>query len=111
MKELLAMIGAAVVAVFGMGLTANAADGYIESDGTQAVNTGYYINSRTKIEIDFQMTEITSQARLFGQDGSGCGNYAVVYIGDPALNFKFGYGNSFTGVYIAPNNLQRNTII
>ena len=111
MKELLAMIGAAVVAVFGMGLTAIAADGYIESDGTQAVNTGYYINSRTKIEIDFQMTEITSQARLFGQTDTDYGNYTVVYFGDSASNFKFGYGNTFNGVYIAPNNLQRNTII
>ena len=52
---------------------------YIESDGTQAINTGYYINAKTKIEIDFQMTENTSQGRLWGQNGTGCGNMAVVY--------------------------------
>ena len=85
-------------------------DAYIESNGSQAINTGYYINAKTKIEIDFQMTEIVSQARIFGQ--SGAGNLAVVYFGDSANNFKFGYGNtSFSGVYLAPNNLQRNTII
>ena len=52
---------------------------YIESDGTQAINTGYYINAKTKIEIDFQMTENTSQGRLGGQNGTGCGNMAVAY--------------------------------
>ena len=84
---------------------------YIESDGTQAINTGYYINAKTKIEIDFQMTEITSQGRLWGQNGTGCGNNAVVYFGDSASNFKFGYGNTFNGVYLAANNLVRNTIV
>ena len=41
-------------------------EAYIQSDGTQSINTGYYINAKTKIEIDFQMTEITSQGRLWG---------------------------------------------
>ena len=88
-----------------------AEDAYIQSDGTQAMNTGYYINAKTKIEIDFQMTEITSQGRLWGQNGTGCGNNAVVYFGDSASNFKFGYGNTFNGVYLAANNLARNTIV
>ncbi len=84
---------------------------YIESDGTQAINSGYYINADTKIEIDCQLTEVVSQARLFGQDGSGCGNTAVLYFGDTANNFKFGYGNTFNGVFLAANNLLRNTIV
>ena len=92
--------------------TAHAEDAYIESDGTQAINTGYYINAKTKIAIDFQMTEITSQGRLWGQNGTGCGNMAVVYFGDDANNFKIGYGNaSFSGAFLAANNLVRNTII
>ena len=90
---------------------ARAADAYIESDGTQAINTGYYINAKTKLEIDFEVTEVVSQARLFGQTGTGCGNCAVVYFGDAANNFKFGYGNSFNGVFLAANNTRRNTII
>ena len=85
---------------------------YIESDGSQSINTGYYINAKTKIEIDFQMTEITSQGRLWGQNGTDCGNMAVVYFGDTANNFKIGYGNaSFSGAFLAANNLVRNTII
>lgn len=88
-----------------------ATSAYIESDGTQAINSGYYINADTKIEIDCQLTEVVSQARLFGQDGSGCGNTAVLYFGDTANNFKFGYGNTFNGVFLAANNLLRNTIV
>ena len=89
-----------------------AEDAYIQSDGTQSINTGYYINAKTKIEIDFQMTEITSQGRLWGQNGTGCGNMAVVYFGDTANNFKIGYGNAtFSGAFLAANNLERNTII
>ena len=89
-----------------------AEDAYIESDGTQSINTGYYINAKTKIEIDFQMTEITSQGRLWGQNGTDCGNMAVVYFGDDANNFKIGYGNaSFSGAFLAANNLVRNTIV
>ena len=89
-----------------------AEDSYVQSDGTQSINTGYYINAKTKIEIDFQMTEITSQGRLWGQNGTGCGNMAVVYFGDTANNFKIGYGNAnFSGAFLAANNLERNTII
>ena len=100
------------MALLGAGMLL-AEDGYIESTTAdkQVINTGYYINSKTKIEIDFQMTSIVSQGRLFGQNANGCGNYAVVYFGDSASNFKFGYGNSFNGVFLAANNLGRNTII
>ncbi|MBR3221630.1 MAG: hypothetical protein IKF72_05290 [Kiritimatiellae bacterium] len=41
-------------------------DGYIESDGTCFVNTGYFIGPNTQIELDFQLTEIVSQCRLIG---------------------------------------------
>ena len=102
-------VAAMVVALAAPALFAEGA--YIQSDGTQAINTGYFINAKTKIEIDFQMTEITSQGRLWGQNGTGCGNNAVVYFGDSASNFKIGYGNTFNGVYLAANNLQRNTIV
>ena len=114
MKRISIMTFAAVAMVAAV-TTAYAEDAYIESTTAdkQAINSGYYINARTKIEIDFQMTSIVSQGRLFGQDGDGCGNYAVVYFGwgNNANDFKFGYGNSFNGAFIAANNLRRNTII
>ena len=114
MKRISIMTCAAAAMVAAV-TTAYAEDAYIESTTAdkQAINSGYYINARTKIEIDFQMTSIVSQGRLFGQDGDGCGNYAVVYFGwgNNANDFKFGYGNSFSGGFIAANNLRRNTII
>ena len=109
--DLKAMCGVAATVIALAAPAVFAEDAYIQSDGTQSINTGYYINAKTKIEIDFQMTEITSQGRLWGQNGTGCGNNAVVYFGDSASNFKIGYGNTFNGVYLAANNLQRNTIV
>ena len=111
-NSLLRKIRGVAAMVFALAAPEVFAEGaYIQSDGTQAINTGYFINAKTKIEIDFQMTEITSQGRLWGQNGTGCGNNAVVYFGDSASNFKIGYGNTFNGVYLAANNLQRNTIV
>ena len=50
-----------------MVLSAAAAVPYIESDGTQAINTGYFVNPSTKIEIDFAMRDlVTAQQRMFG---------------------------------------------
>lgn len=107
-KHPLKSLIAAGVAI--LSAVALAEDPYIESDGTQTINTGYHVNARTKIVVDFQQTEKVNQMRLFGQNGRG--NYAQVYSGDGNTNLKFGYGNaSFSGAVIAPNNLNRNTII
>ena len=111
MDRKIIMVGVAALSL-ATASDAFAEDAYIESDGTQSINTGYYINAKTKIEIDFQMTEITSQGRLWGQNGTGCGNMAAVYFGDDANNFKIGYGNaSFSAAFLAANNLARNTIV
>ena len=105
MKTLFVAVLSGALALSGL-----AEDPYIASDGTQAINTGYYVNAKTKIVIDFQLTEAGSQVRPFGQNGGG--NFAQLYLGDTANNFKFGYGNDpFVGVYLAPNSLRRNTIV
>ena len=43
---------------------------YIESTGTQYINTEYYPNKDTGIYADFQFTALTVQQRLFGADSS-----------------------------------------
>ena len=99
-------------------------DPYIQSVNNNLIVTDYFINGKTKIEIDFQMSVLgtapTYQMRLFGQsnhtDSSGavdsnCGNCAVIYFGDTARNFKVGYGNAFNGVYLAPCDQVRHTIV
>jgi hypothetical protein len=40
--------------------SAFAEDAYIQSYGAQSVNTGYHASGKTKISVDFQMTEIKS---------------------------------------------------
>ena len=37
-----------------------AEDAYIQSNGANTINTGYYASGKTKIAVDFQMTEIKS---------------------------------------------------
>ena len=40
--------------------SAFAEDAYIQSNGANTINTGYYASGKTKIAVDFQMTEIKS---------------------------------------------------
>jgi DNA-binding LacI/PurR family transcriptional regulator len=63
--ERLAAMGIVGMAVF----TAFAEDAYVESDGTQAVNTGYFANPGTKVVIDYTLLDVTTvQQRLFGSN-------------------------------------------
>ena len=39
---------------------------YIESTGTQFINSGYYASGKSRIYADFQYTEATIQGRVFG---------------------------------------------
>ena len=54
--ERLAAMGIVGMAVF----TAFAEDAYVESDGTQAVNTGYFANPGTKVVIDYTLLDVTT---------------------------------------------------
>ena len=51
MKVLLLAAGVAF-AISGIAL---AEDAYIQASGAQTINTGYFVNSNTKIAVDFQM--------------------------------------------------------
>ena len=43
-----------------------AGNAYLESDGTQAIDTGYTVKPTTKIEVDYQYTNVVAQSRVFG---------------------------------------------
>ena len=46
-----------------------AADPYVESNGNQAVNTGFFATPKTKIVVDFAFTDTSpTQQRVFGAD-------------------------------------------
>jgi len=49
----------AMIVALGAGAL-QAEDAFIQSDGSNWINTGYYASGKTKISVDFQMTEIKS---------------------------------------------------
>ena len=100
MKRLFAC-AAAVCIAGGMVLSAAAADAYIESSGAQAIDTGYYPNPNTKIEVDFQYTKLVHQSRVISTETTDT-NYLTVSLynsgqvddaGNLSWAFKDGTGN------------------
>jgi len=72
-------------------------DAYIQSDGTQAINLGYFTTPNTRYEIDFQLTDRVGQYRPFGQANTDIQNLnAELYIQD-SLNVAFGVGDTWKG--------------
>ena len=64
--------------------SASAEDAWIEnSKGNQYFNTGHFIGPHTRIEMDFQLLEVTGQIRPFGVAGGGNVNhpYCELYLG------------------------------
>lgn len=49
------------------------ADTYLQSDGTQAIDTGYYANESTKVIIDFEPTQTNDTRYVFGAADPGSG--------------------------------------
>ena len=102
------------------GTTDGATDSYLESDGTQGINTGYLVKgSRSRIECDFAFTDCTTnstgtanyQQRPFGQD-YGPDFKSALYINGSG-QFVFGFGNTFInnhGPFI-PADTKRHTAI
>ena len=52
---------------------------YIQSTGTQYINTGYTINQRTGVIADYQFTDLTLQQRLFGVQGIASDSTSLSY--------------------------------
>ena len=62
---------ALISAVASLSLGAFAEDAYIQSDGANTINTGYYASGKTKIAVDFQLTKIAANYdTLFGHYGN-----------------------------------------
>ena len=96
------MMRVAAMAIAGMMvLSAAGADAYIESSGAQAIDTGYYPNPNTKIEVDFQYTKLVHQSRVISTETTDT-NYLTVSLynsgqvddaGNLSWAFKDGTGN------------------
>ena len=72
-------------------------DAYVEAFGAQAVNTGYFLNSASHIEIDFQITDVKKETTVFGADG-GDGTSCRLWMNSNAPGLEpnlGGWGGSF----------------
>ena len=108
----LLIIGAAVLAIAPMAV--NAADPYIESDGTSGISTGYRMKGTSRLEVDFELTEQTEQARIFGDDaGSETSLKTILYVSGGATHFAMTLGNgaSATTKYKAGTDTERHTAV
>ncbi|MBP5545079.1 MAG: hypothetical protein ILM98_13465 [Kiritimatiellae bacterium] len=74
----LCAVGVMSLALFGEAQTASAdtyivapmADTYLQSDGTQAIDTGWFPSDRTKVVIDYEAVWSDANAYVFGADGT-----------------------------------------
>ena len=70
-----------------------ASDAYIESDGTQLLDTGYHVNANSRLECDYQLVYAGKsgdyQQRLFGNDAFD-NNYALYISGNGDPYFAIG---------------------
>ena len=71
---------------------------YIESDGSQYIDTGFKANQDTRIVFDADVLEVTSTATgLFGcRDKIGSNGFYIFEITSSSGNYNDGYGNSYT---------------
>lgn len=68
-----------------------ASDAYVESDGTQVLNTGYKAKKSSRIEVDFMPLDAQSKC-YFGVYGSGADSYTY-WCAPPYVRFMMMNGN------------------
>ncbi len=81
---------------------------YIESTGTQYIDTGFQPNNNTRVVMDFEITEeLSGTYCLFGaRVGPNTQNYSMLYINS---NFRSDYNNSYEQTW-ALSSIGRRTI-
>ena len=93
---------------------ANAAeDPYIESLGTSAINTGYRMTAKSRVEVDFALTEQTENARIYGSDTQEPTLQSVLYVSGGATHFVMLSKHEAGGTsrYKAGTDLKRHMAI
>ena len=87
---------------------ANAEDAYVASTGTQAINTGYRVNSKTKMEIDFKIDALNKSTEIFGASGSSGTTCCLWINGNGNLEPNFG---AWCGGIEGPAKAERRTVV
>ncbi len=95
---------------------ANMSDTYLESDGSQAIDTGWCASAKTKVVVDFECANTNDTRYVFGSAGGTLPFSAGLYFQDGA-NIAFAMGDAAnTSVYKnfgskAPPTFSRYTAI
>ena len=66
-----AVCALSIMVVFGAIRSLAADDAYILSDGGTMLNTGYFVNDKTKLEIDFELASTDKSRYIMGTTASG----------------------------------------
>ena len=87
-----------------------AQDAYIESDGTAFVNTGVMPAPDLRIEVDYALTEIVNDTKLFGAY-TDSGQNAEYYV-NTSGGYSFHVGVGWKGgTYLAMPDLNRHKVV
>ena len=97
-------------------IAAAAADAYIQSSGATVLNTGYFVNEKTKLELDFELTATTKSTYVLGAAAGGNSGTPCIFWVNSSGNMEprlGGWGGSLGGsatttrrtvVFDLPNN-------
>ena len=85
-----------------------AEDAYVASTGAQAINTGYRVNSKTKMEIDFKLDALNKGTEVFGASGSA-GTTCCLWINNNG-NLEPNFGGWCGGIE-GPAKAERRTVV
>lgn len=79
---------------------------YIQSNGTQYIDTGFKPNNNTRVVVDGQIVSTPSEnTALFGaRTAANSKNYAMLFI---PSNFRSDYNNVYTQTWAVPATIRR----
>lgn len=83
---------------------------YLESDGSQIVNTGYLMKPNARIEVEYALQANTTQVRIFGQDSESPNLYASMYVSNGKC-WTFNIGDGFTATVGGSIDYYRHTAV
>ena len=82
----------AIIVALGAGVL-QAEDAYLESSGGTGINSRYFFNPKSRVEVDYALTDASiAQARVWGMDATS--PMASLYV-QGTLNVAFGSGDTF----------------
>jgi len=101
---ILALAVAAILAIS----HASAEDAYVQSSGSQAIDTGYHVNSNTRLVVDFEIVKTNASSAVFGATG-GSGTTCMLWC-NSNRNLEPNFGGWLGGFGAAKENGRRTVV-